>query len=368
MPQGQGHIANTTFAPKGAWQSDVSASEKCLGYDAFGSLLPGRNYNSGSYRHLFQGQEHDDEINGGVGTSYAFEYRIHDPRIGRFLSIDPLAAKYPFWTPYAFSGNRVIDAYELEGLEPVVENVPGRPGAVTAAPVSDYSSPGQAEGDFGIIDGAQCNYHCGIVDSNGGVTGSGWYPSGDYMNFAFSQNSGPWQGGVDNAYQVNENTSPRELPFDPYSGIDPNSGRNNALFDDVLSQKTFFPGQPRGITPVFPEADLLMAGRFASGLLAKSATQTFESQLAKRGILGFTEHGAEQMASRRFTQEAVLKIIDKGAVREVVYKGQAQIHYVLGQYTIATPVTGRSAGKIISVMGDWTIMETNGVRGVFTGF
>lgn len=43
---------------------------------------------------------------------------MHDPRIGRFLSIDPLVKKYPYWTPYAFSGNRVIDSRELEGLEP----------------------------------------------------------------------------------------------------------------------------------------------------------------------------------------------------------------------------------------------------------
>jgi RHS repeat-associated protein len=92
------------------------------GYEAFGSLLPGRNYSSGSYRYLFQGQEHDDEINGATGTSYAFEYRIHDPRVGRFLSIDPLAAKYPHNSPYAFSENRVIDAFELEGLESVTLN------------------------------------------------------------------------------------------------------------------------------------------------------------------------------------------------------------------------------------------------------
>jgi RHS repeat-associated protein len=72
-----------------------------------------------SYRFTFQGQEHDDELNGSAGTSYAFEYRMHDPRLGRFLSIDPLAAKYPHNSPYAFSENRVIDGVELEGLEHV---------------------------------------------------------------------------------------------------------------------------------------------------------------------------------------------------------------------------------------------------------
>lgn len=35
------------------------------------------------------------------------------------MSIDPLTEKYMDWGPYVFSGNRVIDARELEGLEPV---------------------------------------------------------------------------------------------------------------------------------------------------------------------------------------------------------------------------------------------------------
>lgn len=88
------------------------------GDEPFGSLLPGRNYSSGSYNFGFQGQEKDDEVYGVTGASYAFTYRMYDARIGRFQSIDPLTAKYPYWTPYAFSGNRVIDKVEFEGLEP----------------------------------------------------------------------------------------------------------------------------------------------------------------------------------------------------------------------------------------------------------
>ncbi len=45
---------------------------------------------------------------------------MHDPRIGRFFAVDPLKAKYPHNSPYAFSENRVIDAVELEGLESAV--------------------------------------------------------------------------------------------------------------------------------------------------------------------------------------------------------------------------------------------------------
>ena len=85
-------------------------------YFPFGMPLAGRNF-VGGYRYGFQGQEGDDEM-AGDGNSVFFKYRIHDPRIGRFLSVDPLTASYPFYSPYAFSGNRVIDMIELEGLEP----------------------------------------------------------------------------------------------------------------------------------------------------------------------------------------------------------------------------------------------------------
>lgn len=87
------------------------------GYEPFGSLLPGRNYSSDAYRFGFQGQEKDDEVFGSTGSAISFEYRVHDARVGRFLSIDPLAQDFPWNSPYAFSENRVIDAFELEGAE-----------------------------------------------------------------------------------------------------------------------------------------------------------------------------------------------------------------------------------------------------------
>lgn len=59
----------------------------------------------------------DNEVYDADGTSINYEFRMHDPRIGRFLSIDPLSKKYAWNSPYAFSENRVIDAVELEGLE-----------------------------------------------------------------------------------------------------------------------------------------------------------------------------------------------------------------------------------------------------------
>ena len=72
--------------------------------------------NIGGYRYFFNGQEGDNEVFGEVAL-HAFEYRMHDARLGRFWSVDPLAAKYPWNSTYAFCENTPIWARELEGLE-----------------------------------------------------------------------------------------------------------------------------------------------------------------------------------------------------------------------------------------------------------
>jgi len=88
-------------------------------YSPFGVELDGRTVSLEGYRFGYQNQEKDDEIK-GEGNSINYTFRMHDPRLGRFFAVDPFASKYPFFSPYAFSGNRIIDAVELEGLQPGV--------------------------------------------------------------------------------------------------------------------------------------------------------------------------------------------------------------------------------------------------------
>ena len=71
------------------------------------------------YRYGFNGQEKDNEIS-GTGNSYSFTYRIQDPRLGRFLSVDPLSKNYPWNSSYAFAENDVIRAIDLEGGEKLI--------------------------------------------------------------------------------------------------------------------------------------------------------------------------------------------------------------------------------------------------------
>ena len=75
-----------------------------------------QSYYNGGYRYFFNGQEGDGEVYGS-GSLHAFEYRMHDTRIGRFWSVDPLAGKFPWNSTYAFAENSPIGFLELEGLE-----------------------------------------------------------------------------------------------------------------------------------------------------------------------------------------------------------------------------------------------------------
>jgi RHS repeat-associated protein len=67
-----------------------------------------------SYRFSFNGMEKDDEVK-GVGNSLDFGARIYDPRLGRWLSLDPIAQKYPFASPYNFALNTPIQAKDPDG-------------------------------------------------------------------------------------------------------------------------------------------------------------------------------------------------------------------------------------------------------------
>ncbi len=74
------------------------------------------NNNRSSYLFGFNGKESDDEVSGD-GNQYDYGFRIYNPRLGRFLSVDPLTKQYPWYTPYQFAGNIPIAGIDLDGLE-----------------------------------------------------------------------------------------------------------------------------------------------------------------------------------------------------------------------------------------------------------
>ena len=85
-------------------------------YYAFGSLLPGRNYNSGSYRFGFGGHEKWDEVHGSTGSIYDFGDFGLDTRIGRRWNVDPL--DQPDISPYAVFNDNPIYYVDPDGESP----------------------------------------------------------------------------------------------------------------------------------------------------------------------------------------------------------------------------------------------------------
>ncbi len=77
-------------------------------YYPFGMEMPGRHTNENKYRYGYNGMELDNEAKGN-GNSYTTEFRQYDPRLGRWLSLDPLMMQFPEMSPYcAFDNNPVF--------------------------------------------------------------------------------------------------------------------------------------------------------------------------------------------------------------------------------------------------------------------
>jgi RHS repeat-associated protein len=74
----------------------------------------------GVHRYGFNGKEVDSEGMGGGSTTYDYGFRIYNAQLGKFLSVDPLTASYPWYTPYQFAGNKPIMAVDVDGLEDAI--------------------------------------------------------------------------------------------------------------------------------------------------------------------------------------------------------------------------------------------------------
>lgn len=66
------------------------------------------------YGYGFNGKDRQDEWS-GAGNSYDFGARILDPRIGRWLSVDPLSGDFPNQSPFSFVYNNPLSFIDEDG-------------------------------------------------------------------------------------------------------------------------------------------------------------------------------------------------------------------------------------------------------------
>ena len=109
---------NPQFFEGESRQKPESVKKIGVYYYSFGMQMPDRTFSvaNGGYRFGFNGKEMDNEVS-GQGNQYDYGFRIYNPRLGKFLSVDPLTQSYPWYTPYQFAGNKVIRFIDLDGLE-----------------------------------------------------------------------------------------------------------------------------------------------------------------------------------------------------------------------------------------------------------
>ncbi len=82
-------------------------------YYPFGMAMPGRQFNSDEYRYGFNGKEKDKDIHSL--NAYDYGFRIYNPGLGRFLSVDPLQIKFANLSPYNYCYNSPIHVFDPDG-------------------------------------------------------------------------------------------------------------------------------------------------------------------------------------------------------------------------------------------------------------
>ena len=186
--------------------------------------MPGRTSNSPSYRYGFNGKEKDESGEWGDLTHYDYGFRIYNPGIARFLSVDPLAPDYPWYTPYQFAGNTPIRAIDLDGAEPFVipAGLLGSSPILAASNAGTIATVGSSASGAGIAAGASAAASSGssglnflfrpvgpiIMDPGTGVNKPG---------------SIPGEKAPDEIYY-----EPFEIPFSPDVQIDSPQGSSDS--------------------------------------------------------------------------------------------------------------------------------------------
>jgi RHS repeat-associated protein len=95
-------------------------------YYPFGMPMPGRvKETTQAYAFGFQGMERDNDLK-GRGNAYSTEFRQYDPRVGRWLSLDPMEAKYAQLSPYVAFLNNSVQTTDPFGDDPPSSDLNGK--------------------------------------------------------------------------------------------------------------------------------------------------------------------------------------------------------------------------------------------------
>jgi len=93
--------------------ADIISYEEYHPFGTTSYLKHNTNISQKCYKYV--GKERDEET--GL---YYYGARYYAAWLCRFVSVDPLQHKYPYYTPYQYAGNKPITFIDLDGLEPMI--------------------------------------------------------------------------------------------------------------------------------------------------------------------------------------------------------------------------------------------------------
>ena len=129
------------------------AIERLTDYYPFGMTEPGRSWNSSDYRFGYTGHEKESDLAEGV---YTTEYRLLDTRLGRWMSVDPLAGDFAWVSPYNYCDGNPVVMVDPDG-EKFVNGLPQTYQTQTHTPEEMQKFP-----DWSVdkISEGECNLNC----------------------------------------------------------------------------------------------------------------------------------------------------------------------------------------------------------------
>ncbi|MBK7221756.1 MAG: RHS repeat-associated core domain-containing protein [Saprospiraceae bacterium] len=74
------------------------------------------SYTTQDYRYGYNGKENDNEVK-GESNQQDYGFRVYDPRVGRFLSVDPLVGEFASWTSYHYVHNNPMRLTDPTGMK-----------------------------------------------------------------------------------------------------------------------------------------------------------------------------------------------------------------------------------------------------------
>jgi RHS repeat-associated protein len=312
-------------------------------YSPFGVGLEGRSYSLEEYRYGFNGKEKDDEGMGGGNQTYDYGFRIYNPSLGKFLSVDPLTSKYVFYTPYQFAGNKPIVAIDIDGLEDMWVhswiNADGSTGSVIKyCTDSDFQGfKEQMAATLGIPLEMIPKTGCLMTNQTYSEDGLSFTVQTDYMPTVVIDGRDIWDkaeqaicetlsdatsylnslGSAENGYELDGEEGLKTfsksidkagtaLTFTPLAQL----GAGLKLTSDVIDTALDFKNRPAGDAALntLPRAVGMILGGFIGNFLKINKT---EDKLFNEGARSFIQ-GTYEMAGDQ-VEEAVEQQIDKNA-------------------------------------------------------